>query len=278
MNKEIILSKKISEETGKEMVAVTNEKGNIEFRESVNNLPEILEAENSKERIEELLKEHDEKKEQITESIKTNKSVLNIVGKIAPGLMLIIGMLIVASTANPDALVAPKVYKIFHAFSSGLGVNMVLCNVIDLVKENRYLRRKEITNMASISILNHLLDKTNKKIENLNNESILDESVCHDKTIINTKNLSNLNTKLKLIHGCVSCFNHDLKIIDGSSTNEPSFARFSYKHGKNCSTEYMYIFDTNPSQEPIIDERENEIIFNCMKECKEVGLRKVLKR
>ena len=146
--------------------------------------------------------------------------------------------------------------------------------VID-VKENINFRRKKIANESAIKLLNHLLDKTNTRLEKLKQESMLEDETCYNLTEVSTTRLKNLDTKLKLIEGCATYSNAALRIIDEPVSN-PS-AIFSHCYGK-CQTDTIYVFTKNDSNEPTIDEQEKTIVSDCLRKCQNIGLRKVLRK
>ena len=79
----------------------------------------------------------------------------------------LIVMLMIRNTCDLNAVLEQKIYNFILSIGCWGGVGTTLASVIYLVRENIYLKRKEITINASITLLEHLLDKTNKKLEKL---------------------------------------------------------------------------------------------------------------
>lgn len=277
MNKEYVSSKIISNETGKEMIAVTNEEGKLELREPLNKSPEIFEIENLKEKIEKLLKEHEGKQDEMEEKDKKNRSLEEIISKffrLIPGLF-VCGLITYALLCGDGQSIIAGFEGYFLTFTYlSFGSLMIKDIVID-VKENISFRRKKIANESTIKLLNHLLDKTNTRLEKLKQESMLEDETCYNLTEVSTTSLKNLDTKLKLIEGCATYSNAALRIIDEPSSN-PS-AIFSYCYGK-CQTDTIYTFIKNDSNETTIDEQEKTIVSDCLRKCQNIGLRKVLRK
>ena len=279
MNKEYISSKIISKETGKEMVIVTNENGELEFRESLKELPEILENENLKEKIEALLKEYDVEQSDIEEKLEMHRGLRKKISNNSLIIVSLITCLLVtyillgksnielSMIAGSEKYVLAYVYLLFGGVSVG--------EVVQKIKIDLFLKRKKIANEAIIKLLNHHLDKTNTRLEKLKQESMLEDGICYNITKVNTTRIKNLEKKLRLINdGCLFP-NSKFEFINETSLSPKAIFTFQYK---GAETKTVYTFKKVTPEENVMDEQEKIIVTDCMNKCRNIGTRRVLRK
>lgn len=245
MNKEYISS-------NSKMVAVTDENGEIALRESSNNLIEILETENLKEEIENKLFSLKGKKIDIENCMKERKKdnkKENIIS-----LVFLVLFIITSIKFNLFAIILNEIGNVGFWLIGGMlawgGINTSKIKR-DIESE---VERKLLVCKALITLLEHLLEKTNTKLRELKEIDKSSIEFSYDRTKVNMEKVNDLNIKLTLINKFKD--NPDDVVVD------------SYK---------MYDL-RNKDKSTSIDKEEREIISFCQNACRITNMKRVLQR
>ena len=237
---------------GNNKVSVSDDKGNLDLRDSTNNLIEILENENLKEEIENKLFLLRRKRINIIKYIDEYKkhNIIEIIISLA-----LVGLFIIASIK----------FNLFPIILNEIGnvgfwviVGMLTWGGIATSKINRdiksELERKSLVCDASVTLLEHLLEKTNTKLKDLKESDEISKEFSYDRTKVSTTKIDDLNIKLNLIDKLRN--NPDDVIV---------------KHSE------MYALRNN-NDRTLIDEEEREIISYCQNACRITNMKRVLQR
>lgn len=237
---------------GDNKVSVSDDKGNLDLRDSTNNLVVILENENLKEEIENNLFLLRRKKIDIKNYIESYKKDNKIEFIIS---LALVGLFIIASIKfNLFPIILNEIGNVGFWVIGG----MLTWGGIATSKIRRDIRseleRKSLVCDASVTMLEHLLEKTNTKLKELKESDEFSKEFSYDKTKVSTTKIDDLNIKLNLID---------------KFRNNPDDVMV--KHGE------MYALRNN-NDRTLIDEEEREIISYCQNACRITNMKRVLQR
>ena len=233
-------------------VSISNEKGEHELRDSTNNLVEILENENLKEKIENELssfRTHKNNIEKDMKEFKKNNNIENIIS-----LLFVVLFFIASIKFNLFAIMISEIGNVSFWLLGGMLTwgGIVSSKIKRDIKSE--IERKNLVCIASIALLEHLLEKTNANLKKLKETDKSSIEFSYDRTKVSTAKVDDLNIKLNLVNR--------LK-------NDPDDIMINSNE----------IYDLRNREKKVsIGEEEQEIISYCQNACRITNMKRVLQR